>query len=119
MIGRTKIIRVLNRNPWRARVTDAQVPCGGWSTIFLIERPDTASIAFQNFPGVVAGPVVNNDQLVILEGLPENAFDRFGQEARAIIGRDYHAYCRSLNHGTKPYKRARSSSCALQCACEK
>src|SRR4030095_16283694 len=85
-----QIIGVLDGNPRRSGVSDAEVPGRRGPSILLTEITNAVTERLEQRPGIVRRAVIDHEQLVVMETLSKNTFDGFREKLGPIISGNHH-----------------------------
>ncbi len=91
MMGQEDVVGIQRRDEAALRGVDAGVAGGAAALVFLAHETDARIVqAFHHGAGIVAGTVIDHDDLEILAGLDQNGPQRGAQHGGAIEHRhDY------------------------------
>src|SRR6056297_227438 len=86
------IIRIQKSDELPPRRLYPFVSCPGDPLVLLIKIPYPVPIGIEDFPGVIGGAVIDDDDLKIPVGLRQNRLDRLCYDISPVKRRDNNAY---------------------------
>ena len=83
------VVGIEKRDEFAARIGETAISCGRDAAVLLEQVADTRPITLDHTLRIVGGPVVDDDDLVIVVRLGEHALDGRTDDGRAVVRRDH------------------------------